>query len=210
MFLNALRPQQLALLDELSEIKIITDNFYLAGGTALALKLGHRESNDFDFFCENAFNAKDYINIIERKYNGIVTSSTNDTVVGIIKDVSISFFLYPYKLLDNFENYKNVRLASLKDLACMKFKALSQRGLKRDFYDIYEILKIIQPIELKFLMLDKYKSNGSSFYHLARCLVYFNDAEEDKNPISLNGTKWETVKTYLIKNQTKILKAFIE
>lgn len=66
MFLNALRPQQLALLDELSEIKIITDNFYLAGGTALALKLGHRESNDFDFFCENAFNAKDYINIIKK------------------------------------------------------------------------------------------------------------------------------------------------
>lgn len=209
MFYEAVSSEQLDLLNKFSDIKEITDSFYLAGGTAMALQLGHRKSDDFDFFCSGKFNSEIYSDIIINNFGGTVTYLSPDTVTGVISKTSISFFLYPYKLIREFKKYENINLANLEDLACMKFKALSQRGAKRDFYDIFEFLKRIQPLELKNYMIEKFNLNGNSFYHLARCLVYFEDAERDPDPISLNGTTWDTVKSYLIKNQHKILKAFV-
>jgi len=208
MFLEALDSKQLDLLNRISEIKKVTDTFYLAGGTALALLLGHRKSYDFDFFSENKFDAQEYEKIIVNHFGGTITSISDDTINGEINNISISFFLYPYKLLREFEKYRDINLTSIEDLACMKCKAISQRNTKRDFYDIYEILKKMQPLELKNHLLEKFNVNGNSFYHLNRALLYFEEAEKNADPISLNGTSWNDVKNYFIRNQTKFLKAF--
>lgn len=208
MFYETISPEQFDILNRLSEEKRLTDTFYLAGGTALSLELGHRLSYDFDFFSKDNFDSNYFSDLIINTFDGTVTSLSDDTVNGSINGVNISFFLYPYKTIRDFKKYRKINLASFEDLACMKSKAIMQRGTKRDLYDIYEILKIIPLIELKSFLLEKYKENGNSFYHLTKSLLYFEDAEKDIDPISLNGTTWEKVKSYLISNEKKILKAF--
>jgi len=208
MFHETIRDEQLDVLKKFSEIREVSGTFYLAGGTALALRLGHRRSYDFDFFSGNKFNSGLYSNMIIKDFGGSISSLSDDTVNGIIKNINVSFLLYPYKLIRDPEKYNNLDLASLEDLTCMKCSAIMKRGTKRDFFDIYEILKIIQPLEIKNYMLEKYKKNGNSFYHLTRSLFYFEDAENDIDPVSLNGTTWEKVKAYLTSNEKKITKAF--
>lgn len=139
---------------------------------------------------------------------GTVSSISDDTINGEINNISIAFFIYPYGLLRDFKKYLNINLASIEDLACMKCKAISQRNTKRYFYDIFEILKKIQPLELKNYLLEKFNVNGNSFYHLNRSLLYFEEAEKNSDPVSLNGTTWKEVKNYFIKNQSKLLKTF--
>lgn len=208
MFHETISDEQLDVLKKLSEIREVSGTFYLAGRTALALRLGHRRSFDFDFFSGNKFNSGLYSNMIIKDFGGSISSLSDDTVNGIIKNINVSFLLYPYKLIRDPEKYNNLDLASLEDLTCMKCSAIMKRGTKRDFFDIYEILKIIQPLEIKNYMLEKYKKNGNSFYHLTRSLFYFEDAENDIDPVSLNGTTWEKVKSYLTSNEKKITKAF--
>lgn len=208
MFLEAMDSEQLDLLNGFSKIKDVTDTFYLAGGTALALLLGHRKSYDLDFFSENKFNVQKFERIIVSDFGGLVNSISDDTINGEINNTNILFFLYPYKLLRDFKKYQNIKLASIEDLACMKCKAISQRNTKRYFFDIYEILKKMQPLELKNYLLEKFKVNGNSFYHLNKSLLYFDEAEKNADPISLNGTSWNEVKKYFIKNQYKFLKTF--
>lgn len=210
MFQQTISTEQLDVLIKLSELIRKTDGFYLAGGTALALRLGHRKSYDFGFFTFSNFDTPYYENLIKLNFNGRVTSLSEDTVNGLIKDIGISFFKYPYKLIRSTESYQNIDLASLEDLASMKFSAVMRRNTKRDFYDLYELFKIFQLPELKNFMLEKYKKNGSSFYHLTRSLFYFDDAENDADPVSLNGTTWKIVKNYFLKNEKSISKAFLK
>lgn len=200
--------EQLDVLKKLSEINKVSDNFYLAGGTALSLRLGHRRSYDFDFFTYDKFDSDFYSNMIKIDFGGTVFSLSEDTVNGTINNIGISFFRYPYKLIRATDKFNNINLASLSDLAAMKLSAIMKRGTKRDFYDIYELLNMFQLTELKTYILEKYNKNGNSFYHLTRSLFYFEDAEKDFDPISLNGTTWEKVKKYLLINEKKISKAF--
>lgn len=163
MFHETISDEQLDVLKKLSEIREVSGTFYLAGRTALALRLGHRRSFDFDFFSGNKFNSGLYSNMIIKDFGGSISSLSDDTVNGIIKNINVSFLLYPYKLIRDPEKYNNLDLASLEDLTCMKCSAIMKRGTKRDFFDIYEILKIIQPLEIKNYMLEKYKKNGNIF-----------------------------------------------
>ncbi|MCB0726790.1 MAG: nucleotidyl transferase AbiEii/AbiGii toxin family protein [Ignavibacteria bacterium] len=201
--------EQLDVLKKLSQINKITDNFYLAGGTALSLRLGHRKSYDFDFFTFGNFDSESFSDLIKLDFDGSVSSLSDDTVNGNINDIGISFFKYPYKLIRQTDSFNNIKLASLEDLSAMKLSANMKRGTKRDFFDIYELMKIFQLSELKSFFLEKYQQNGNNFYHLSRSLFFFEDAENEADPVSLNGTDWETVKNYFLKNQSKIHKTFI-
>jgi len=209
MFYETISNEQLNVLENFSKIKEVTDKFYLAGGTALALRLGHRKSYDFDFFTVEKFNSDFYSDMVKIKFGGVVSSLSEDTVNGIINDIGISFFKYPYRLIRNSDKFKNIEIASLEDLVAMKLSAIMKRGTKRDFFDIYELFKIFQLPELKNFLLEKYKKNGNSFYHLTRSLFYFEDAENDIDPISLNGTSWGIVKKYMLSNEKKISNAFL-
>lgn len=96
MFYEAtISDEQLDVLKRLSEINKVSDKFYLAGGTALSLRLGHRRSYDFDFFTYDKFDSDFYSNMIKLDFNGSVSSLSEDTVNGNINDIGISFYLYP-------------------------------------------------------------------------------------------------------------------
>lgn len=141
--------EQLDVLKSLSEIKNLTDKFYLAGGTALALRLGHRKSFDLDFFTFNKFDSDFFANLIKLDFGGAVQSLSEDTVNGSINKMGISFFKYPYKLIRETDRFYKIELASLEDLTAMKLSAIMKRNTKRDFFDFYELFKIYQLPELR-------------------------------------------------------------
>jgi hypothetical protein len=98
MFFNAVDKQLLLLIDQLSACAEVADRFYLAGGTGLALQLGHRTSIDIDLFSEHSFSAERYATLLIGLGGHVIQSETG-TVHGVASRVKVSFLEYPYPLL---------------------------------------------------------------------------------------------------------------
>ena len=117
--------------------------FYLAGETALAFHLGHRRSWDLDFYTTAEFNYKKLRGELEKKFEeAIFIQGSEGTLIMKLDKVAVSFFLYPYPLIFpkvEFDDFPP--MASARDIAAMKLIAIADRGIKRDFYDIYFLLE---------------------------------------------------------------------
>ena len=120
--------KQLALLEKTGLI----DDAYLAGGTALALQIGHRISYDLDFFAATEFDRNEVLQKLT-KVNFRLEQESWGTLLGRLGKTKLSFFVYQYPLIGKTLKYKNVTIASLGDLAAMKIAAISSRGTKREF-----------------------------------------------------------------------------
>lgn len=204
------------VLDEAARknIKILSSNsflkdFYLAGGTGCALQLGHRLSNDFDFFSDINFSTSEVIKNIKRKGDFITDYSDAETVTGRFFGTKISFFYYEYPLLNKCQSYSGINLASLEDIGCMKIDAVSSRGKKRDFIDLFFILKK-RNMKLENIIDNfskKYQKAGYNLLHVLKSLVYFDDADKDPELMMIEDVKWPAVKNFFMK-QVKQLKIF--
>jgi predicted nucleotidyltransferase component of viral defense system len=208
MFEHAISDRLFLLIQRLSGIAEISDTFYLAGGTALALHSGHRQSNDLDFFSEKGFNTERYAQIV-LMLDGTIIEEEAGTLHAVIDNTKVSFLHYPYGLLEPFVQLSGIKLASIEDIGCMKVIAISQRGEKKDFYDMYEILKLFSPVEIKEMVLNKYKEQRINCYHILKSFFYFDEAEKSLDPISLNGTKWVDIKEYFLKNEVDLTKGLL-
>ena len=113
--------------------------FYLAGGSAAALYLGHRMSFDLDFFSRKTFDNKALISRLKSLGRLSVEKESPDTLWCTFNSTKLSFFAYDYPHINKAAKHKELNLASISDIACMKISALSQRGTKRDFIDLYAI-----------------------------------------------------------------------
>lgn len=199
----------LRLIEDIPSSDFVARDFYLAGGTALALMLGHRKSNDLDFFSRADFSL-DSLSKVVVDWGGQILSEAAGTVHSLVMDCKVSFFHYPYLLVEPPVAYRKLKVASLEDIACMKIIAVSQRNEKKDFYDLYEILKHRTPEDLYALLIRKYGSRRINGYHILKSLLYFEEAEAEPDPISLNGTKWETVKNYFMTHEPMLRKVFLK
>ena len=177
--------------------------FYLAGGTALALHLGHRESEDFDFFSQEDF-SNDFLHAQLKKIGSFQRmSEAENTLHGSINQIKISFLGYKYPVLEDLVRNGFLNIAGVLDIACMKLSAIVGRGSKKDFIDLYFILQDFSLHELLSAYQNKY--NISSYeYLILKSLTYFEDAENDPMPIMKNRINWEDVKEYLIREVKKI------
>jgi predicted nucleotidyltransferase component of viral defense system len=187
VFEQAVNERLLLVLKELSQYSEITGRFYFAGGTALALQRGHRKSEDQDFITSEPFNTNQVVAIV-KEMGGTIKLDVKQTVHMEVNEAKISFLLYSYPLLRPVERMKEVfnsSLASIDDIACMKLMTVAQRGDKKDFYDVFEILKIKSLASLKEMMIKKCGEQYANLYGLARSLVYFKDAEESLIPKSM-------------------------
>jgi len=186
-----------ALLPRLKFLK--NSGFYLAGGTALALQIGHRVSVDFDFYNQDKFStSKIYQDFQAQKPSKILLGNTaEDTLFVEINNIAVSFFTYNYPLLKPLKKSENLNIASLEDIAAMKLIAIIQRGVKRDFIDLYFLAQIFG-LE-KILCLTKKKYAGFNKYLACQALVYFKDAQGEKaGEVQLiKPLSWEKVKRYL-------------
>jgi predicted nucleotidyltransferase component of viral defense system len=188
LHLEVLPETQQHLLDTLSVQPFISD-FYMAEGTCLALQIGHRQSVDFDFFVPSDFNTASIVNKLVKIGSYERGNEERNTINGSLNEVRISFFGYKYSIIDHFKVYTNVRLAGLKDIAAMKLEAISGRGSKKDFIDIYFLLQHFSLKEIFSFHAQKYGIGLSNQYHHLKSLVYFKDADEEIMPVMLQLVK---------------------
>ncbi len=166
--------------------------FALAGGTNLALRLGHRHSVDLDFFTDIPFDKTSLAQEISLLWpNHIKANETKQSFQYRIDGVKVEFLLHQYSLIEAIELHENIRLYSIYDVAAMKLNAMNNRGAKKDFWDIAELLKQYKLSELLTMFGRKYANTDKS--SVLRSLVYFNDADAEPDPIDTK-TDWETVK----------------
>jgi predicted nucleotidyltransferase component of viral defense system len=187
----------------LQTVREVYGQFYLAGGTALALQLGHRRSDDLDFFCEHDFDGEQLAQDILR-IGGTIDTESPGTLHASMAGPKLSFFRYPYPLIGDTWTIGGIRAASVEDIACMKVIAIAQRAEKKDFFDMYEVLKLYSPFLLRELVMRKYGEKRINCYHVVRSFFYFDEVERSLNPVSLNGTTWEEVKEYFIRYENEL------
>ncbi len=128
-------------LDLLPLIREFKRTFYLAGGTAVALHIGHRRSVDFDLFREGRINPTDILKKIQNhQYIPVVTRRVKEQLNLTVNNVKFTFFQYPFKIEKKvlFENI--IYLPDLIDLAAMKAYALGRRAKWKDYVDLYYLL----------------------------------------------------------------------
>lgn len=168
-------------------------SFYLGGGTAAALHLGHRRSDDFDWFTAEEMLEPVQLasRIREMVADFSVTRTDQGTLHGSSNGVRCSFLEYRYPLLRPAVTLAEFgcAIASLEDLSCMKLSAIAQRGSRRDFVDLFAIC--FAGIRLKdALAYYQRKYSVSDIAHLLYGLSYFDDAEREPMPQMLSGTDW--------------------
>lgn len=180
---------------------LLNYKFYLAGGTAIYYYLNHRESEDLDFFTnyevnfiKEQFRFKDYrIDLIK-----------NDTLYINIENIKISLFYYPYPLIYPLKKINNIYIADLKDILLMKIIAIIQRGSKKDFIDVYFILKELNINLEQLIDLFKQKYGNYNKTILLKALVYFDDADNEIMPNMIKKINWGEIKKFFIKEFTNI------
>lgn len=180
-------------------------NLYLAGGTALALQLGHRKSIDLDWFSQKDFSITQLKRDLSFLGNFKVESEDKNTLNCILDGVKLSFFVYPYRLLFPFINFDSFKLADEGDIACMKIDAISSRGTKKDFIDLYFLIQKHPLDKLLDLFDKKYKGIQYNRLHILKSLVYFEDAENEPMPIMLKRVSWLKIKDKLKREVKRIV-----
>jgi hypothetical protein len=175
----------------------VLDRCYLAGGTGLALRLGHRRSNDLDFFSRDPVEPESLIRRMRTLTGFALVSQAPDTLHVTIQDIKVSFLAYPYPVLFPFATFLGANVADPRDIACMKLSAIASRGTKRDFIDLYLMAKQCSLAHLLEGFKQKYAEVNYSLTHLLKSLTWFEDADKEPMPDMLAPLSWEDVKMFL-------------
>ncbi len=172
----------------------LLDPFFLVGGTALALQLGHRTSIDLDLFTPEPFDKNELLEaLIAAELDVKIESEGASMLITNINGVKVDFVKMSYPVLFSPLRVEGVRMLSVKDIAPMKLKAVTQRGSKKDFYDIYFLLDLLPLAEMLHLFLEKFKQH--EIFHVVKSLTYFEDAEGYADPMVFDpSVTWEKVK----------------
>jgi hypothetical protein len=180
--------------------------FYLAGGTAVALHLGHRLSIDYDLFSPDDIRTAEVVEVLGRHPQVGIDRQSAAIIQGMIGEVAYAFVRYPYGLLDPLCNGPGrLRVAGTLDLACMKLLAVSQRGTRKDFVDFHFLVHQCHPLEEVLAAIPrKYPDLDMDVVHLLRGLTYFADAEPQPMPRMLVPFDWNACKRDLTAQATAL------
>ncbi|MCD8230829.1 MAG: hypothetical protein LUD14_03235 [Clostridiales bacterium] len=205
--LEILDSDRIALLHTISS-KINLSEYYMAGGTALSLQTGWRESYDFDFFVPESFNAENlYLQLATQVGKTRLLNITTGTCDVNINGVQVSFFHYPNTMIRSYvtdSDFPRLNMASIDDIAVMKAAAIGGRGAKKVFFDLYQILNNTD-FSAKDLSEGLYIKFGvdRDFSYIGMGLNYFDDAESEKLPTTMIDYNWNDIKTYFSRFQDK-------
>lgn len=203
LYYQSIDSTALELLKKLMAIPQFNELF-LVGGTSLALQIGHRKSIDLDLF--GSFNLEqEEFSWIFKQFNSVtMINRTPNIKTYIIEDFKVDFVNYPYSWIDKAILNDGIRLAGMKDIAAMKLSAITGRGTKKDFIDLYFLLRYFSLNQ----MLDFYNlkyPDGSKFLVL-KSLTYFEDAEIELAPVMLESVDWKEVKSKIVKETRSLIK----
>jgi predicted nucleotidyltransferase component of viral defense system len=177
--------------------------FNLAGGTALALQIGHRISVDLDFFGDVNFEPIEILDALQDIAEVSIISQSRAILILNTSGVKTDFVRYRYPLLQPVNEIDGIRLLSTLDIGAMKLAAITNRGRKRDFFDLFFLLQTYTLRNLFDAYNAKYR-DGSEFLVL-KSVTYFEDAEEDDVPAVFDTSlSWELVKRTIEKEAKKL------
>ncbi|MFZ2339459.1 MAG: nucleotidyl transferase AbiEii/AbiGii toxin family protein [Bacteroidales bacterium] len=193
----------LDLLVKLQRIPAFSE-LRLVGGTALALQIGHRKSVDLDFFGTITADEYELSKQLTETGQATILKKTENINIYVIDGIKTEIVNFHYKWLVNPLIESGLVLAGMEDIAAMKLAAITGRGTKKDFIDLYFLLKHFSLKQMLDFYLQKYP-DGSEF-NVLKSLSYFDDAEEDEIPVMLHPLKWGTVKKIITSSLENYLK----
>lgn len=195
-------PATLALLKKIMQSPAL-QQFNLVGGTALALQIGHRISIDLDLFTE-----EDYDDVLVLQslapFGELDVLVNNPPFLQLkLDNIKVDFLKFPYPLIQDFTEMDQVRLVTVENIAMMKLLAIARRGSKKDFVDLFFILKQYSLGEL--VQLFEKKLPHIDMFHILKSLTYFEDAELDADPKMILKASWSEIKNNIIKKVNAFL-----
>lgn len=205
MHTNALAPATAACLKVMTGMPLLSA-CYLAGGTAVALHLGHRLSVDLDFFSGEPLDTLQLRQQLAACGRLQLGEESAGTLHGLLNDVQITFLEYRYPLLEPCTDFQGIAVAGLRDLACMTLDTIASRGKKRDFFDLYAIAQTGATLREMLDWFDKkYAGIQYNRIHLLKSLTYFADAETDPLPVLKAAITWDEVKRFFTQQAPKLV-----
>ena len=179
--------------------------FYLAGGTGLALQLGHRRSVDLDLFTQDEFSGAQLRGQLANLAGLKIRQVVRGTVHLEIHEILVSFLHYPYPLLFPLLAFDTLAVADPRDIACMKLDVIASRGSRRDFVDLYVAAKQYGLQQILTWFDQKYAGAPYNRVHLLKALTYFMDAEGEPMPDVPAVIDWHAVKSFFLTEVPRLL-----
>lgn len=196
-------------------LPFLSEPWYLAGGTALTLQVGHRSSEDLDFFTpERDFD----VGIMERDLMSAgdweTSRAQQGTIYGTLGGAKVSLIAYPhFRPAPVHEQLQcgTIRILPPTDIASMKIIAISQRGRKRDFVDMYWWTRMHgTPLSVTIeRALEQFPGRTHNLPHILKSLVYFEDAESDPMPQLNFKADWEDIRHYFEQTVPQVAKELL-
>lgn len=194
---RTIEPDTLGLLKKLMS-KPYLSHYYLVGGTALALQLGHRFSVDLDLFTHVKIDRKLWVNQLKEDFDVRIEVDSPIFFITYINGVKVDFVNVPYLPSLPMNVTQGVRLLDIQDIAPMKLNAITQRGSKKDFYDIYFLFKKISLDNMLNAYEEKFKIQNA--FQVLKSLTYFADADQFSDPVVFDKkVTWQKVKISISK-----------
>lgn len=197
--LSTVEKETYATLKTIFTIPEIKSSFALAGGTSLALQLGHRQSIDLDIFSPQPFNIRETELLVSGHHslNFELVNSNKNMLFAYVNKIKCDFVYEPSKLIQPFIENDGINYFHVEDIAAMKMHTICGRGKKKDFFDIYVLIENFGWQTLLEWFSKKYDSN--QLYFLWRSITYFIDADEDADITAFDPyTKnWEEIKEFI-------------
>ena len=202
LYYETIHPDTLELLKKIQSLELFADT-RLVGGTALALQIGHRKSIDLDFFGEMSASLEEITLELSEFAIAKPLSSSKSMRFLIVDGVKVDIVSYPYNWIDDPVKENGIILSGVKDISAMKLSAITNRGTKKDFIDLYFLLKMFSFNELIEFYLQKY--TDAQLFTVLKSLTYFEDAEGDPLPVMIEPINWDEVKTTIVATVNRYL-----
>lgn len=190
LHLATLAPSTLGLLRRIQSQAAFADT-RLVGGAALALHFGHRTSIDLDLFGSWEPLPPLELALSNCAASVMKTGGEESLQFFTVDGVKIDCVTYPYKWLRPAVVSDGIRLADIPDIAAMKLAAATNRGTRKDFVDVYFLLRKYSLRQMLDWYAEKYPDGND--YLVLRSLVYFDDAELEPMPNMLTPVEWKSV-----------------
>jgi predicted nucleotidyltransferase component of viral defense system len=199
---KAIEPVALELLNTLMMQDYLRD-FVLVGGTALALQIGHRKSDDLDLFTIHDFNSDVLLTNLLNAFEVTIRMQTPQALITAIKNIKVDFIRFNYHFIRPIKKEAGIRFLDIEDIAAMKLDAITGRGSKKDFYDLYFLLQNYNLEALLGFYKEKYPQQTT--FHVVRSISYFNDAETQPDPVIFDEKiSWLKIKKSISKELQKL------
>ena len=195
LHLRTVTPELLELLRGLQQIPALA-GYGLAGGTSLALQLGHRVSVDIELFGEVPFEDEEVVPYLAQIGPFTLIKRSENIFVAVVQGIKVDLVRYAYRRLAPFVVEDGVRMFGLADIAAMKLGAIAGRGSRKDFIDLHVLMEHFSKEQLWEVYRAKFPD--SSEFLLRKSLTYFTDAEREAMPEMHIPLTWEEVKRRVV------------